>query len=327
MNKDIKPLIITNQNWNKDDLTPSITIITPVFNRRNTIKRAIDSVERQTFRNIEYIIIDDGSSDPIDDIIEEYMRISSLPVMFIKKQNGGVHTARNMGYKYARGVLVLNVDSDDEILPNGCEIFWEEWEKIPKDQIKHYWQMKAQCCNQDGIMTGTLFPDNINELPIKEAWVHFSLSHGDQSGCRVTSIMKENLFPEPEGVTFVSENILWIPLERKYKSWGINRVTDVVHTDGDDHLSRVHKKTLQTCRNSMWNAMFEINHKNTYILDFKTHFRILFRYCIMEKILFSEDPRFVENNRLLGWKNNLLRTVLWIPSMLGAYLYRKTRMT
>ena len=117
-----KEKVIINDRWGNVD-NPFLTVITPVYNRRNVLKRAIDSVERQSFRDIEYIIIDDGSTDSIDDIVEEFMESTELPVMFVKKNNGGVHTARNAGYKRARGKLILCVDSDDELKFNACEIF------------------------------------------------------------------------------------------------------------------------------------------------------------------------------------------------------------
>ena len=69
--------------------------------------------------------------------------------------------------------------------------------------------------------------------------------------------MKKNLFPEPKDVTFVTEYIRWVPLENKYRSWGINDVTGIVHrenNDGLNHLSNRSKwvKTKQDLRNSFW---------------------------------------------------------------------------
>ena len=316
---------ISNVDWDETK-QPAITIITPVYNRRKTIERAINSVENQTFRDIEYIIIDDGSSEPIDDIVETYMKKTTLPVMFIKKQNGGVHTARNIGYKYARGTLIVNLDSDDEMLSDGCEVVWKEWESIPLDKRADCWQIKSRCKNQNGAVIGTPFPDNINEMPLEEAWIYFSRSKGDQSGWRVTKIMKENPFPEPDGVTFVAENIHWIPMERRYKSWGINKITDLIHTEGDDHLSKVRKKTLQTCQNSMWNAMYEVNHDKLYMLSFKSIVKRIFRYGIMEIIVRQQNPDFCKQNKILGFRNKILKVILWFPSLIGAFVYKKTRM-
>ena len=228
--------------------------MTPIYNRRKTIERAMRSVERQTLRDIEYIIIDDGSTESADDLLEKFMDSTKLPVMYIKKENGGVHTARNVGYKQARGELILCIDSDDELLPEACEIFMKTWKSIPnKDEV---WQIKAQCINEKGEITGATFPKGINEMPIEEARKCFSMAKGEQIGCRSAKIMKENLFPEPEGVTFVREGILWVPLEKKYRSWGINDVVRIYHTEGDDHLSSSKGRSNQDLRNEFWNLNY-----------------------------------------------------------------------
>ena len=108
------------------DRQPFFTVITPIYNRRATIQRTIDSVISQTFSDYEYIIIDDGSSQSSDDIIFDFLNATNIPAMYVKKENGGVHTARNVGYKYARGKFVVCIDSDDELLPDALSIFYNE---------------------------------------------------------------------------------------------------------------------------------------------------------------------------------------------------------
>ena len=92
----------TNKKWDQGG-SPLITIMTPVYNRRSTILRAIESVEKQTFRNIEYVIVDDGSIEPIDDIVDNFMKTTKLSAVFVKTKNSSVHTARNVGHCHARG--------------------------------------------------------------------------------------------------------------------------------------------------------------------------------------------------------------------------------
>lgn len=317
-----KEKVIINDRWGNVD-NPFLTVITPVYNRRNVLKRAIDSVERQSFRDIEYIIIDDGSTDSIDDIVEEFMESTELPVMFVKKNNGGVHTARNAGYKRARGKLILCVDSDDELKFNACEIFYKEWQKIPNEDKKYYWQMKAQFVDQNGQDAGSRFPDGINELPIEESWKYFSMAKGDQMGCRVAKVMKENLFPEPEGVKFVTENVRWIPLERKYRSWGINETVAICHREGDDHLSKGDKKkTKQDLRNMFWNVVYRLNNFETFVLSFVQRLESICKYCVLAHLLMrQDDKKIVKKFKLKGVQNNFWKIFFWMPSMIFAKIY------
>lgn len=94
--------IETNCAWNIVD-KPYATVITPVYNRESTLKRAFESIQQQTFKDFEYIIIDDGSTDTSNAIARDFMNAADIPTMLITKENGGVHTARNAGIKNARG--------------------------------------------------------------------------------------------------------------------------------------------------------------------------------------------------------------------------------
>jgi len=318
--------VIRNNNY--DGKTPYITVITPIYNRRRTIMRTMSSVERQTLRNIEYIIIDDASTERADDIIIKYMQETKLPVIFIKKKyQGGVHTARNIGYQYARGILILCIDSDDELLPRACEIFFNVWDSIPSEKREEYWQIKAQCIDASKkVITGSLFPNEINELPIKQARKYFSMAKGEQIGCRVAKILKNNCFPEPKGVTFVTENILWMPMELKYRSYGINDVVRIYHTEGDDHLSNKHHRNLQTCRNSLWNAYYFVENSECFKMTFKSYIRNILCYSTMAIILGRADKSFIKQYRIRRLKNKIWIFIFHFPSMFLAVLYKKYRM-
>lgn len=317
--------ITKNKNWDSNE-SYFITIITPVYNRRNTIKRTLQSVENQSFRDFEYIIIDDGSTVPSDDLILDYIYETALPVMYIKKQNGGVHTARNIGYEYARGELVVCIDSDDELLPDACQIFHDAWNKIPENKRSLYWQIKALCVDQNGKMCSKLFPENLNEMDVIEAKKYLSLASGEQLGCRRVDIMKNNKFPEPDGVKFVNECVVWLELEKRYLSLGINEVVRVYHTDGDDRICLNNKKSIQSCKNALWNSAYELNHPSTFVMTFRTYCFTVFRYGVMKNLLVKNNKDFIEQFPLAGKKNMIFELLFYFPSVLGAMLYKKTKM-
>lgn len=89
--------------------SPLISVIIPTYNRENHICDAINSVLAQSYTNIEIIIVDDGSTDNTQQILQQYAnRIS-----YLYKENGGVSSARNLGLKQANGELIAFLDSDD----------------------------------------------------------------------------------------------------------------------------------------------------------------------------------------------------------------------
>lgn len=86
------------------------SVIMPVYNRRDVIKESIDSVLSQSYSNFELIIIDDGSTDDLSNVIQEY---SDPRIKFFQQSNSGVSSARNLGLKNAKSDLIAYLDSDN----------------------------------------------------------------------------------------------------------------------------------------------------------------------------------------------------------------------
>lgn len=97
-----------------------VSVIIPVFNVENCVAKCIESVICQTYKNIEIIVIDDGSTDRSGDICD-YYRGKDDRIIVIHKENGGLSEARNSGIDHSSGVWISFVDSDDWIEPEFIE--------------------------------------------------------------------------------------------------------------------------------------------------------------------------------------------------------------
>lgn len=97
----------------------TISIIIPVYNAEKALKRCIDSVVNQSYKDIQVILVNDGSEDKSLAICHEWSRIDRR-VMVVDKQNGGVSSARNAGLRVATGSYIQFVDSDDFLDPDFC---------------------------------------------------------------------------------------------------------------------------------------------------------------------------------------------------------------
>ena len=96
--------------------TPKISLIIPVFNTEKFLKKALESVEKQTFKYFETIIVNDGSTDKSAEIIENFAK-KNKNVTVINQSNQGLSAARNTGIKNARGEYIAFLDSDDFLMP------------------------------------------------------------------------------------------------------------------------------------------------------------------------------------------------------------------
>lgn len=96
---------------------PLISIILPIYNVENYLHKSIDSVINQTYKNIEIILVDDGSTDNSSKICDEYVSLDPR-IKVIHKKNGGLSSARNIGIDNAKGEFIALIDSDDFISIN-----------------------------------------------------------------------------------------------------------------------------------------------------------------------------------------------------------------
>lgn len=99
-----------------------ISIIVPVYKVENELDRCVQSLMKQTYKNIEIILVDDGSPDCCPELCDQYA-LEDNRICVVHKKNGGLSDARNAGLKRATGRYVLYVDSDDYIDADACERF------------------------------------------------------------------------------------------------------------------------------------------------------------------------------------------------------------
>ena len=110
-----------------------ITIVTPTFNRKEKLKCLFNSLLQQTDKTFEWLIIDDGSSDGTDN----YIKTLNAPfvIKYVRKVNGGKHTALNYSHRFIDGKYVCIVDSDDELAVDAVESINYEINKCEKEKI------------------------------------------------------------------------------------------------------------------------------------------------------------------------------------------------
>lgn len=107
---------------------PKVSVIIPTYNRSKLVKEAVESVLAQTFKDLEVIVIDDGSTDDTRSVIQ---KIPDSRVKYYYKENGGVATARNLGLQEAKGHYICFLDSDDLWPHNFLEIMLQKLQENP----------------------------------------------------------------------------------------------------------------------------------------------------------------------------------------------------
>ena len=125
-------IISDSQLDSEVDDSELISIIVPIYNVDRYLRRCIESIINQTYKNIEIILVDDGSSDSSPEICDKYKEKDSR-IIVIHKENGGLSSARNAGLEVAKGTLIGFVDSDDYIASDMYEKLKANMDKYSSD--------------------------------------------------------------------------------------------------------------------------------------------------------------------------------------------------
>lgn len=201
-----------------------ITIVTPTYNRAHLLPRLRESLCAQTCKDFEWLVIDDGSTDGTEEMFENGNVDGNVdvefPVRYIRKENGGKHTALNVGIMEATGDMILIVDSDDALLEDAVETVIEKYEEIKDD--KSYCGVCGYMQHSDGTVIGSPLPhDEINASSL-ELRYKYGVT-GDMIEVFRTDVLREFLFPEIKGERFCPEALVWNRIAAKYKMRVFNK--------------------------------------------------------------------------------------------------------
>jgi glycosyltransferase involved in cell wall biosynthesis len=216
---------------------PAFTVFTPTFNRAHTLARVHDSLRAQTFRDFEWVIVDDGSEDGTRALVAEWAAVAEFPIRYFWQPNAGKAAATNRGTQEARGELFLISDSDDAFVPRALERFWHHWRSIPTEERHRFSGVTALCCDERGELIGDPFPRD----PLDAGWwdIHYKYAlRGEKWGFHLTSVFREFPFPVERGATHVPEEVVWRAISRRYKTRHVNEILRV-YCRGDDQLTRL----------------------------------------------------------------------------------------
>lgn len=115
---------------------PMLSIITPTYNRGKLLNICFESLCSQTDFDFEWVVVDDGSTDDTEDIMGNILKkVNPFPISYVRKENGGKHTALNASHPYIHGRYVLILDSDDKLTSDAVVTIRKEWKQYENNQL------------------------------------------------------------------------------------------------------------------------------------------------------------------------------------------------
>lgn len=202
---------------------PFITILTPTYNRASLLPRLFDSLLRQTSKDFEWIVVDDGSTDDTREVVANLKEKcgGAFPMGYVYKANGGKHMAINIGAERARGELLFIADSDDLLTDDALETVENSWHDISDD--KSFAGIAGLDITMDTreVIGSGLPQEHIDCNAIDIRYRHHVT--GDMKEVFRTEVLREFPFPEFAGERFCPEQLVWFRMARRYRLRYINK--------------------------------------------------------------------------------------------------------
>jgi glycosyltransferase involved in cell wall biosynthesis len=215
-----------------------ITVFTPAYNRAYTLTKLYESLANQTNKDFEWLIVDDGSVDNTQELIQSFIQDNKIPIRYFKQDNGGKHRAINKGMQEAEGELFFIVDSDDYLVKNAIERVSYHYTHI-KDK-ENFAGICGCCMYFSGERVGgkaTFTVLDCNSLDFR----HKYKIKGDMAEVFRTEILKQYPFPEITEEKFCPEALIWNRIAIKYKLRYFNENIYVCEYLSDGLTSKIYE--------------------------------------------------------------------------------------
>lgn len=203
---------------------PKITILTPTWNRRHLLTRLYESLQSQNvdLDAVEWLVVDDGSTDGTGGLIEKFAQNASFNVRLFRQENAGKCSALNLGVAHAKGEWLSIIDSDDILLPDALEKMLKMIERHTDPQVAVIFCLYKQVMDIQGE-----FSDGENWSKFYQ-WMN-SRTLFDTPQLFRTEVLKKHPFPIVTGETYMAESWVFHQIDRNYMSAFEN--VSVVHAE------------------------------------------------------------------------------------------------
>lgn len=198
----------------------TLTIVTPTYNRADHLKSLFKSLKCQTNMNFKWLVVDDGSTDDTEQVIQEFVADGQISIQYLKRENGGKHRALNTGIAAIGTELTFIVDSDDYLPEDAVEIILTYHDK--------YKNTRGLCgysflrCYEDGSVNTAYFRKDEEIASYRDIRINGNIG-GDKAEVFYTEVLKQFPFPEFKGEKFLPEDLVWMQMSGPYRMVHINR--------------------------------------------------------------------------------------------------------
>ena len=292
----------------------TLTVFTPAYNRAHTIGRTYESLLRQTSKDFEWLVVDDGSTDNTREMVEGWVLEGKIPIRYVYQQNQGMHGAHNTAYANIGTELNVCIDSDDFMPDDAVETivsFWKNnYRDDNKDRIAGIIGLDADL---SGRLIGTEFPADLKETSLRDYYELHGGSGDKKLVYRTEVVRKYPPYPLFEGERYVGLALLYNMIDEDYKLLVCNKVMVNVEYQPEGSSFSMWKQYWNNPRGFAHFRKYDMQHTKS----FKRRFMLNVHYV-------SHSIRS-GNKHFLRESPRKLMTVLALPFGWGLYLVNRRK--
>lgn len=266
--------------------TPYFTVFTPTYNEGKNLHRVFQSIENQEFRDFEWIIVNDGSSDNSDALIREFVNNHpEIEIKYILQENAGKHVAWNNAVTMGRGTLFVPADGDDYFVAETLSFFYEKWTSLTPEERSALSGINVLCYDNDlDSIVGTPFAADGLKTNNVELEFRYKIQ-GEKWGCIRLDILKRRLFPVMKN-THYPESYLWFYFAKHYEVICFNKPLRRYYTSPTGIIqSEKHHKTLNNAKVMLSYDFWVLKNFGFYIARFNPGYIIQLLKEVLSSLL------------------------------------------
>ena len=288
-----------------------LTVFTPAYNRAHTLPRTYQSFCRQTCKDFEWLIVDDGSSDNTRELVEGWIKENIIPIRYMYQENQGMHGAHNTAYRNIKTELNTCIDSDDYMPDDAVEKIISFWKEKGSDKYAGIIGLDSDI---EGKLIGTTFPQNMVSTTLGNFYARGG--RGDKKLVYRTDVIKKYPeYPIFEGEKYVSLGYKYQLIDQDYELLTLNEVLVNVEYQPDGSSMNMFRQYIRNPKG------FSFIRKTSMLLAPTSKRRFV------EAIHYVADSMLAKNKNFILESPRRALTICAIPLgiLLYGYIRFKTR--
>ncbi|WP_298139025.1 glycosyltransferase family A protein [Flavobacterium sp.] len=267
----------------------AITVFTTTYNRAFCLPQLYQSLVHQTSQNFLWLVVDDGSTDDTNQLIQHWITENKIAIKYIFQENQGMHSGHNTAYQNIDTLLNVCIDSDDYMPSNAVELILKNWELYKNENIAGFIGLDSY---KNGEIIGSKFPELLKRTKLSDVYLKHKII-GDKKLVIKTSVVKEfPQYPIFKEERLVPLGTLYLMIDQKYDWICTNDVYCIVEYLEEGSSRNILRQYKKSPKGFGYSRLIEMKYSKSIFYSFSRAVHYI-SSCLFQRKLdfFTNNPK------------------------------------